>query len=126
MYCSKCGTKISDDSQFCSKCGTQSQGTQIQINHPLTNGSTSNAQYYSTQSGQLNAPGSVASLVCGLIGIIFFGIVLGIIAIVMGTKAKSKISAQPGVYGGAGLATAGIVLGIIDIVGFFFWLPLYV
>ena len=50
------------------------------------------------------------SLVYGIVGIFILGFILGIIAIVEGNKANSL-----GYVGGK--ATAGIVLGIIDIIG---------
>ncbi len=62
-----------------------------------------------------NAPGAVASLVCGIIGIFICGIVLGIIAIVNANKAKRTIGSDPR-YGGAGMAQAGLILGIIAII----------
>lgn len=65
-----------------------------------------------------NAPGAVASLVCGIIGVVLActGVVLGIIALVMRKKALAHIQAQPGQYGGQGFCTAGLVLGIISII----------
>lgn len=59
-----------------------------------------------------NAPGAVASFVCGLIGVFFCGVILGIIAIVQANNAKRAIASDPR-YTGEGLATAGFVLGII-------------
>lgn len=59
------------------------------------------------------APGESAAtgaMVCGIIGLFFFGFIFGIIALVQGNKAK-----RLGFIGGK--ATAGIVLGIIDIIG---------
>jgi hypothetical protein len=61
-----------------------------------------------------NAPGAVASLVCGIIGLFIFGIILGIVAIVNANKAKRMIGTDPR-YGGGGMATAGLVLGIIAV-----------
>jgi hypothetical protein len=61
-----------------------------------------------------NAPGAVASLVCGLVGLLICGVILGIIAIVNANKARSEIRRNPHL-GGGGMATAGLVLGIIDI-----------
>ena len=55
------------------------------------------------------AKAATSSLVCGIVGLLVAGIILGIIAIAQGNKAK-----QLGYQGGK--ATAGIVLGIIDIV----------
>ena len=70
-----------------------------------------------------NAPGAVASMVCGITGVVsgafcccVAGIVLGIIAILQRKKALDWIEQDPGKYGGQGLCTAGYVLGIISIV----------
>ena len=51
---------------------------------------------------------ATASLVCGIIGLFVVGLILGIIAIAQGSLAKKM--GYPG-----GKATAGIVLGVIDI-----------
>ena len=64
-----------------------------------------------------NAPGAVASMVLGTIGLVFFGVILGIIAIVKANAAKKLIASNPR-YGGSGFATAGLVLGIIDLAAF--------
>lgn len=64
-----------------------------------------------------NAPGAVASLVCGILGLFICGLVLGIIAITKAQEAKRAIASDPR-YSGGGMATAGMVLGIIDLVGF--------
>lgn len=53
---------------------------------------------------------ATGSLVCGIISLFFAGIILGIVAIVMGMQAKKE-----GFVGGK--ATAGIVLGVIGIAG---------
>lgn len=63
-----------------------------------------------------NAPGAVASMVCGIIGFFVCGLIFGIIAIVLGNKAKQVIATQPGAYGGAGMAQAGVIMGIISLV----------
>lgn len=57
---------------------------------------------------------AVAAMVCGIVGLVVFGFILGIIAIVLGSMAKKEI--QRTGQGGSGMATAGIVLGILDIV----------
>jgi len=64
-----------------------------------------------------NAPGAVASLVLGILGFFICGLVLGIIAITKAQEAKRAIASDPR-YTGGGMATAGMVLGIIDLVGF--------
>ncbi len=63
----------------------------------------------------MNAPGAVASLVCGIIGLLICG-PLAIVAIVQANKAKRLIAENP-TYGGGGMATAGLVLGIIGVIG---------
>jgi hypothetical protein len=57
---------------------------------------------------------AIASLVLGIGGFVIFPVVLSILAIVFGRSAKREISERPGL-GGAGLATAGIVLGWIGV-----------
>jgi hypothetical protein len=65
------------------------------------------------QQGQYKQPGdsaATASMVCGIIGLFFFGLILGIVAIVQSNKAKKL-----GYVGGK--ATAGFILGVIGIIG---------
>ncbi|MEU0075943.1 DUF4190 domain-containing protein [Streptomyces sp. NPDC006332] len=57
---------------------------------------------------------AIASLICGIIGLIFFNVVLGPVAIVLGAVGLRQAPAK----GGAGMAKAGIVLGIIDLILF--------
>jgi hypothetical protein len=61
------------------------------------------------------APGATASLVLGILSIFCCGFILGPLAIVYSNKAKAAIFANPG-YTGAGMATAGMVLGICGLV----------
>ncbi|MBT3194799.1 MAG: DUF4190 domain-containing protein [Verrucomicrobia bacterium] len=63
-----------------------------------------------------NAPGATSSLVWGILGFLICGLILGIVAISNANKAKKLIQEQPDVYTGDGLATAGLVIGIIDLV----------
>ena len=62
-----------------------------------------------------NAPGAVAAMVFGIVGLVFCGIIFGIVAITKSRSAKNYIDSDPR-YVGGGMATAGLVLGIIDIV----------
>ena len=52
---------------------------------------------------------AIASLVCGIVGLFFFGIILGPLAIVFSVMARKKGFTS-------GMATAGLVLGIIAVV----------
>ena len=56
---------------------------------------------------------AIASLVCAIVGFFTLGIVLGPIAIVLAKTARRKIQEDPEL-GGDGLATAGLVIGIVD------------
>jgi len=68
-----------------------------------------------------NAPGAVASLVYGLVGLVLCGVILGPIAISKSNSAKAAMVSDP-TLGGEGLATAGLVLGIADLVLFVIYL----
>ena len=95
--CPHCGKLISKATNFCIHC---------------KRATTPDGIY---RGPKANAPGAVASLVWGSVGMFICGFILGIIAIVKSSQAKKAIEADPRL-GGAGLATAGMVLGIIAIV----------
>ena len=63
-------------------------------------------------------PLAIASLVCGIVGLLFFGVILGTVALVLGSKARARISAQSERLKGSGMALAGMILGGIDLVAF--------
>lgn len=69
-------------------------------------------------SSQKNHPRAVAALVCAVVGLLFFGIVLGVVAIVLGYQARNAIRLDPLKFKGDGIALAGLVLGIIDVVAY--------
>ena len=56
---------------------------------------------------------AIASLVCAIVGLLALGIILGPIAIVLAKIARRKITEDPEL-GGDGIATAGLVIGIVD------------
>ena len=53
------------------------------------------------------------SLVLGIVGLLCCGLLAGIPAIVLGRMAKTEIAGSHGTQTGGGLATAGIILGVI-------------
>ncbi|GAA4305124.1 DUF4190 domain-containing protein [Streptomyces venetus] len=60
---------------------------------------------------------AIASLCCGIIGLFLLNIVLGPLAIIFGAVARRQAAAK----NGAGMAKAGIILGVVDVV---LWLVL--
>jgi hypothetical protein len=74
-----------------------------------------------TPDGVYHGPKTVAkdansALTAGIVGIFLCGLVLGIVAIVYARRASAAIAQDPTLTG-EGRATAGLVLGIIDVVG---------
>ena len=87
IFCPSCGEIIKKESDICSKCGKE-------------------------QSDSITKNGfAIASLVLGIVGLIFFGVliipcILGFIFSLKGLKSKKK-----------GMATAGIVLNSLQFPG---------
>jgi formate-dependent nitrite reductase membrane component NrfD len=65
--------------------------------------------YGAPPPAQANSSKPVWSLVCGIVGLVLCGIVLGIVAIVLGRQAQRE--GRPG-----GMARAGEILGYVDVV----------
>lgn len=59
---------------------------------------------------------ATASLVCGIFGLLGFGLLTGIPAVICGHVALSRIRASRGTIQGHGLAVAGLVCGYISVV----------
>ena len=65
--------------------------------------------------GQQQTPGNaVASLVLGILGLVLCPIICSVIAIILGQQAKQQIERDPNL-GGAGLAQAGVIMGIVGL-----------
>jgi hypothetical protein len=96
--CPTCHTTISIHDRLCPFCGG--------VNSP-------DGIYHGPR---INAPGAVASMVLGIVGLFFCGVIFGPVAISKANAARRAIAEDP-TYGGGGFATAGTVLGIIDLVG---------
>lgn len=59
---------------------------------------------------------STTSLVLGLLSVVCFGLLTGLPAIITGHLARGKVRRQPEVYGGGGMALAGLILGYVSVV----------
>jgi hypothetical protein len=99
MTCPRCTLMLAMGTQVCPGCRTITSPDGI---------------YHGPK---INAPGAVASLVLGIIGMFFCGVIFGPLAIAQASSARRAINSDP-TYGGGGMATAGMVLGIIGLVLF--------
>jgi hypothetical protein len=68
--------------------------------------------------------GAVAALVCGIVGVLCF--IPAIVAIVLGATARGRIDRSNGQLRGRGMATAGMVLGIVWVGLSVLWLVIVV
>ncbi len=98
MPCRNCGSAIAIGNHVCPMCRAITSPDGI---------------YHGPKT---NAPGAVASLVMGIIGLFICGVILGPLAISKSNEAKKAMQSDP-TLGGAGFATAGMVLGVIAIIG---------
>lgn len=71
-----------------------------------------------TGAGGQNKTLAIVSLVAGILGMTVCcgGLIPSIVAIVTGFMARSKAAQNPAEYGGAGLATGGLITGILGLV----------
>lgn len=115
--CKFCGNTINEGDKFCQGCGAsvESAVTQEVINNDVQNNVNTNYNQTNNNAGRTN-PSAVAGFVCSLVGLFIAGIFLGILSICLGVSAKKHIEVFKNEKG-KGLATAAIVIGIIDIAG---------
>jgi hypothetical protein len=70
-------------------------------------------------SGGFGAPVShrkaLISMILGIVGLFCVPFIFSILAIVLGVQARNEIDRSPGTYKNRGMATAGMVLGIVGI-----------
>lgn len=96
MICPKCGTNNAEGVAFCANCGTAMENTPVQ-------------PAYNRPAPAQNGKGlAIASMVLGIVSLIMFALIAGTLAVVFGAMAKKK-----GYTGG--MATAGLVLGVIGL-----------
>lgn len=75
----------------------------------------SDATYQGPAGPQQRTPGNaVASLVLGIVGLVLCPIICSVLAIIFGQQARQQIERDPGLTG-AGLATAGYIMGIVGL-----------
>ena len=75
------------------------------------------------QQPMLKTNGSaVAGFILSLVGLLLFGFILGILAVIFSATGLNKIKQQPNVFKGKGLATAGLIIGIVDVIGWLIYI----
>jgi len=109
-FCSFCGKPLPPGGRFCGECGAA----------VTSGGRVGQSTAGSWPAPRENAPGAVSSLVTGLIGMFFLSLPLGCVAVTQSNSARRRIRDNPAL-GGNGMAQAGLVLGILDIVGGALW-----
>ncbi len=62
------------------------------------------------------------ALAFALVGLLCFGLVLGIVAIKMGMQSRNRIRQSGGWLTGEGMATAAVWIGAVDIAGWAWFL----
>jgi Domain of unknown function (DUF4190) len=72
-----------------------------------------NAPHAGSAAGTRSNGLAIASLVCGIVGLIIFAPILGPLAIIFGAVGLSRAKSGAG---HRGMAIAGLVLGVIDVV----------
>lgn len=107
MYCSNCGNSFQANEKFCSNCG-----------HPREMHPGNQAHQYGSGQHVQTQETSSAALVCGILSLFFFGLVLGIIAIVLAKRPESRNKTAARVTGTIGIIgwTIGIIIYIIAII----------
>jgi len=113
MFCSKCGKELPEGSTVCEDCASSIPSS------PSFQDTYKPQSEYSIPDSR-NKPNNgtaIASFVLGLLGIIPF---VGLVGLILGIVSLNQIKTSYGRQKGSGLAIAGIVLGSIGTAGLFF------
>lgn len=131
--CTNCGTEIKEGARICHSCGSPYSPQQPPPQQPGLTGqpaapiSQPPAGPTTWQTPQSFGPGgtvsvaptdgqAIASLVCGILGLVFCPVILSIVAIVLGKSSMTRIQASGGAVQGHQLAKAGFIIGIVGLV----------
>ncbi|UCD02033.1 MAG: zinc-ribbon domain-containing protein [Promethearchaeota archaeon] len=139
-FCTYCGTEVEDSWNLCPNCGKKLRETEIPQNQvqPRLNPYQQTQQtfrnpyqqppvqpYQKIYKAGIGYSYGIASLICGILGIVlgffFIGFILGIPAIILGSLGISRDE-------NSALGAIGLVLGVIDFIFgfvffFFLWFP---
>ncbi|MCL2475370.1 MAG: zinc-ribbon domain-containing protein [Chloroflexi bacterium] len=105
MFCPRCGSQNSDSAVFCAYCGTRIDGNDRK-EQPIIQESVQKPPGYGV---------AVASLVFGVIGLALIGPIFSILAIIFGCVAKNQSFKGGQATAGIVLGIIALVLGAIVI-----------
>lgn len=107
-YCTECGAPNDDQSKYCDRCGKDLDEMQKKAEVLRMVPKRESDKY----SGL-----AIAALIVSLVGLIVFAIICGPISIIFSIVAIVEIKQKK--RKGFGMAVAGLVIGVIDIVSYF-------
>ncbi len=120
--CKYCGGQIGDEDKFCQTCGVS---TEEAVESTATVNTVETAQEQvnnvvndSTQLPSKTSGTAIAGFVCALVGLFILPLILGILGISLGATALKHMKVFTNEKG-KGLAIAGLVVGIVDVVWYF-------
>ncbi len=119
MVCINCGKENVEGAKFCVECGAEIKAIEKAI--PTTNiqPTTETAakqpiQEASPATEKKMSGKAIAGFVLSLVGAVFAGVVCGILGTIFSAGALKEINKNENLKG-AGMATAGLIISILDI-----------
>jgi len=105
--CPKCGLSMSEESRFCSACGTDT------LAGAMASAPASVPRATIVSTGAPTSGKALASMILGICSV-FFSILTGLPAIILGHLAQTEIRKSGGRLQGEGMALAGLILGYLS------------
>lgn len=109
MFCPKCGKEIEDGSKECVACGEK-----FEVNEPAIQ-TQEIPQIQEVSNVDKKCKKAKTSLIVAIVGLIIAGIICGTYALITGIQALKEIK-EDKELSGRGVAIAGVVLGLLDVV----------
>lgn len=111
MFCAKCGKEMDDNAKFCPSCGADATVPTVSEQPSYQQPSYDEPAYTEQSSGT-----GVGAMVCGILSLVLcwlpiVGLVLGIVATILGGKGRRTLPPDK-----RGMALAGFIMGIIGMV----------
>ena len=113
-FCENCGAALNENDVFCTKCGTRVKNESNNTNNAINNTAINNESINTSKAIRVS-PLAITSLVCSIIGLFILGYIMGFVSISCSSTFLKQQKSNPNLKG-KGLAIAGLVIGIIDIV----------